>query len=160
MKKLLLILIPFFLFSCLDSNDNIDNSADIAFLEENSQRDDVTVTDSGLQYRVLQESEGEQPGPNDTVVVHYRGELISGDVFDSSFAREEPATFSLDGVIAGFSEGIQLMRVGSVFELVLPAELAYGNNPPFGSIIYRGATLIFEVQLIEIVTGDEEETEE
>jgi FKBP-type peptidyl-prolyl cis-trans isomerase len=154
MKHQILIIPVIFLFifsSCLDSNDmaDIDNTADIEYLEQNAQQEGVTVTDSGLQYRVLQESEGAQPTLQDTVVVHYTGELVSGEVFDSSVTRGEPATFPVNGLIEGFTEGLLLMNVGSVYELVIPAYLGYGNN--YAGAIYPGATLIFEVQLLEIV---------
>jgi FKBP-type peptidyl-prolyl cis-trans isomerase FkpA len=165
MKHLILIIpiiLLFFFTSCLDSNDppGIDNTADIEYLEQNAQQEGVTVTNSGLQYRVLQEGGGVQPTLLDTVVVHYTGELVSGEVFDSSVERGEPATFPVDGLIEGFTEGLLLMNTGSIYELVIPAYLGYGNN--YAGAIYPGATLIFEVQLLEILglTDEEEEEEE
>ncbi len=181
MKKLILPFTLLFLASgCFDSNDpGFDNTADLEFLEQNAAKEGVIVTDSGLQYRILSENDNEengegeenggeeengeeengeeengeeearQPGPNDIVTVHYRGELVDGTVFDSSIARGEPETFELNRMIAGFSEGIQLMREGQTFELVIPSNLGYGNRQI--GIIHPGATLIFEVQLIEIV---------
>lgn len=120
------------------------------FLDENAQNEDVNVTDSGLQYRVIEEGDGDSPSAEDEVEVHYTGKLISGDVFDSSRERGEPVTFPLDRVIPGWTEGVQLMNEGSTYEFFIPAELAYGSTPPQGSIIPPGAVLIFEVELIDI----------
>ena len=99
-----------------------------AFLAENAKKDGVTVTASGLQYRVITEGAGDAPKATDTVKVHYEGRLISGDVFDSSIARGEPVSFPLNGVIPGWSEGVQLMKVGSKFEFTIPSALAYGPS--------------------------------
>ncbi|MEX0770929.1 MAG: FKBP-type peptidyl-prolyl cis-trans isomerase [Balneolaceae bacterium] len=121
------------------------------YLDENAQREDVNVTASGLQYRVIEEGSGERPTANSTVRVHYRGTLLNGEEFDSSYERGEPAEFPLNRVIPGWTEGVQLMREGATYEFFLPSELAYGNNPPQGSIITPGAVLIFEVELLEIV---------
>lgn len=135
-----------------DIEDPCDPEAEQQFLVENAQNSDVIETDSGLQYRVLSENEeGESPSSNSTVRLHYEGRTIEGNVFDSSFEQEEPAEFNLSGVIPGFSEGIQLMTVGSSYEFYIPGDLAYGNNPPPGTGICPGATLIFEVDLIEIL---------
>lgn len=121
-----------------------------AFLEENAENDDVMVTDSGLQYRVIEEGTGASPAAEDEVEVHYRGTLLSGEEFDSSYERGETATFPLNRVIPGWTEGLQLMTEGSTYEFFIPADLAYGSNPPPGSIIPPGAVLIFEVELIDI----------
>lgn len=127
------------------------------FLAENAERDDVMVTESGLQYRVIEEGDGESPDAQSTVRVHYTGTLISGEEFDSSRQRGEPIEFPLQGVIAGWTEGVQLMNEGATYEFFIPAfgtdgqQLGYGNNPPQGSPIPPGAVLIFEVELIEIV---------
>ncbi len=121
-----------------------------AFLEENLNNDDVFETESGLQYRVLEEGDGPRPSASDQVEVHYRGTLISDEVFDSSYERGEPVTFPLNRVIPGWTEGVQLMNVGSKYQFFIPADLAYGNNPPQGSIIPPGAVLIFEVELLDI----------
>lgn len=121
------------------------------FLEENAQREDVNVTESGLQYRVIEEGDGARPSASDEVEVHYRGTLINGEEFDSSYARGESISFPLNRVIAGWTEGVQLMTVGSTYEFFIPAELGYGDNPPPGSIITPGAVLIFEVELIDIL---------
>jgi FKBP-type peptidyl-prolyl cis-trans isomerase len=121
------------------------------FLEENAGRDDVNVTDSGLQYRVIEEGNGVSPTEESTVRVHYRGTLINGEEFDSSYERGEPAEFPLNRVITGWTEGLQLMQVGSKYEFFIPSELGYGNTPPPGSVIEPGSVLIFEVELLEVV---------
>lgn len=120
------------------------------FLEENAQNENVNETESGLQYRVIEEGDGEQPSAEDEVEVHYTGKLISGEEFDSSYESGETATFPLNRVIPGWTEGIQLMSVGSTYEFFIPSDLAYGSTPPPGSIIPPGAVLIFEVELIGI----------
>lgn len=120
-----------------------------AYLQENANKEGVTVTESGLQYRVITATDGAKPAASDQVTVHYRGTLIDGTEFDSSYARGEPASFGLDQVIPGWSEGVQLMNVGSKFEFVIPQALGYGERGAGGSIgPYE--TLIFEVELIEI----------
>lgn len=121
------------------------------FLQENAEKEDVMVTESGLQYRVVEEGTGAQPTAEDEVEVHYRGTLISGEEFDSSYERGEPATFPLNRVIPGWTEGLQLMNEGATYEFFVPAELAYGNNPPPGSPIQPGSVLIFEVELLDII---------
>ena len=119
-----------------------------AFLAENAKKDGVTVTASGLQYRVITEGAGDAPKATDTVKVHYEGRLISGDVFDSSIARGEPVSFPLNGVIPGWSEGVQLMKVGAKFEFTIPSALAYG--PSGTGPIPPNSVLVFEVELLEI----------
>ncbi len=119
------------------------------FLAENKARDGVTVTDSGLQYEVVTAADGPKPTADDTVSVHYVGTLMDGTEFDSSVARGEPASFPLKGVIPGWTEGLQLMNVGSKFRFVIPSELAYGERGA-GQAIGPGETLIFEVELLEI----------
>lgn len=121
-----------------------------AFLEENLQNSDVFETESGLQYRVLEEGSGESPSAGDQVQVHYEGRLLSDEVFDSSYEREQPATFPLNRVIPGWTEGLQLMEEGAKYRFFIPSELAYGNNPPQGSPIPPGAVLIFDVELLEV----------
>ncbi|MDT8319161.1 MAG: FKBP-type peptidyl-prolyl cis-trans isomerase [Xanthomonadales bacterium] len=118
------------------------------FLLENRSKEGVIVTDSGLQYKVLEMGEGPRPEASDTVTVHYRGTLLSGDEFDSSYDRGEPATFQLDKVIPGWTEGLQLMPVGSKFVFYIPSDLAYGPNG--GGPIGPNATLVFEVELQDI----------
>lgn len=120
------------------------------FLEENAQNEDVMVTESGLQYRVVEEGSGAQPTAGDEVEVHYRGTLITGEEFDSSYERGQTATFPLNQVIPGWTEGLQLMSEGATYEFFVPAELGYGNNPPPGSPIQPGSVLIFEVELIDV----------
>ncbi len=120
-----------------------------AFLAENRENPDVEETASGLQYRVVEEGDGRSPAATDRVTVHYRGTLIDGVEFDSSYARNEPATFGLDQVIPGWTEGVQLMQEGAVFEFFIPADLAYGEQGRPGPI-GPNATLIFEVELIEV----------
>jgi FKBP-type peptidyl-prolyl cis-trans isomerase len=126
------------------------NAADgEAFLAENAQKEGVTVTESGLQYEVLEEGDGPKPGPTDQVTIQYRGTLIDGTQFDSSYDRGEPATFGVNGVIAGFSEGLQLMSVGSKYRFFIPSDLGYGPNGS-GRNIGPNAALIFEVELLGI----------
>ncbi len=120
-----------------------------AFLEQNAQRSEITVTASGLQYEVVRQGTGPRPGPRDRVTVHYRGALTDGRVFDATTPERGPITFPLDRVIDGWTEGIQLMPVGSMYRFFIPSELAYGREgrPP---VIPGNAVLIFEVELIEI----------
>ena len=120
-----------------------------AFQVEYSQRQGVVATASGLQYRVIETGEGRSPGPADTVVVHYVGQLIDGTEFDSSRGRGTPATFSLGGIIPGWQEALQLMREGDIWEVVIPSELAYGAQGAGGSI-GPNETLVFEIELISV----------
>jgi FKBP-type peptidyl-prolyl cis-trans isomerase len=120
-----------------------------AFLAENRQRDGVIETESGLQYRVIEAGEGRSPAATDQVTVHYRGSLINGTEFDSSYARGEPATFALNQVIPGWTEGVQLMKEGGKFEFYIPGNLAYGEQGRPGPI-GPNSTLVFEVELIEV----------
>ncbi|MDE6299816.1 MAG: FKBP-type peptidyl-prolyl cis-trans isomerase [Muribaculaceae bacterium] len=120
------------------------------FLEENKKNENVKVTPSGLQYVVEKEGEGAQPSAEDEVTVHYTGKLIDGTVFDSSVSRGEPATFPLNRVIPGWTEGVQLMKEGGKYTFYIPSDLAYG---PQGvpNAIPPHSTLIFEVELIKVV---------
>lgn len=120
-----------------------------AYLAENAKKEGVITTDSGLQYQALEAGNGEKPSKSNRVKVHYKGTLIDGTVFDSSYDRGEPIVFPVTGVIAGWVEGLQLMQVGSKFELVIPSQLAYGANGS-GPAIGPDATLIFEVELLGI----------
>lgn len=120
------------------------------YLEENAKKDGVTVTDSGLQYRVIQPGTGRQPTASDTVEVHYTGTLIDGTKFDSSRDRGQPIEFPLNGVIPGWTEGVQLMQEGARYEFVIPSDLAYGDRGVGNGLIPGGATLIFDVELIAV----------
>jgi len=119
------------------------------FLEENAKKDGVKVTESGIQYLVLTEGAGDKPVATDTVKVHYKGTFLNGDTFDSSYERGEPAVFPLNRVIRGWTEGVQLMSVGSKFKFTIPSDLAYGpnGNPPR---IPGNSVLEFEIELLEI----------
>jgi FKBP-type peptidyl-prolyl cis-trans isomerase FklB len=121
-----------------------------AFLAENAKRDEVTVTDSGLQYEVLTTGEGEVPVAASTVRTHYHGTLIDGTVFDSSYERGQPAEFPVGGVIKGWTEALQMMTTGSKWRLYVPYDLAYGEQGA-GGAIGPFSTLIFDVELLEIV---------
>ncbi|MBL4608516.1 MAG: FKBP-type peptidyl-prolyl cis-trans isomerase [Pseudomonadales bacterium] len=122
-----------------------------AFLAENSQRDEVTVTESGMQYEVITVGDGERPSASSTVRTHYHGTLVDGTVFDSSYDRGQPAEFPVDGVIAGWTEALQMMPVGSKWRLYLPYTLAYGEKGAGGSI-GPYAALVFDVELLDIVS--------
>ncbi len=118
-----------------------------AYLAENAKKDGVKVTGTGLHYRELTAGKGKQPGPTSEVTVHYKGTFINGKEFDSSYKRGEPISFPLDGVIAGWTEGLQLMREGGKAELVIPADLAYGAGRP-GIPPYQ--VLVFQVELLKV----------
>nr|WP_136250855.1 FKBP-type peptidyl-prolyl cis-trans isomerase [Ningiella ruwaisensis] len=120
-----------------------------AFLAENAEKEGVMVTDSGLQYEVLEEGTGKSPAATDTVTVHYRGTLLDGTEFDSSYGRGEPASFPLNRVISGWTEGLQLMKEGAKYRFYIPSELAYG--PRATGAITPNSTLIFDVELLEVV---------
>lgn len=120
-----------------------------AFLAENAKKEGIVTLPSGLQYQVLQEGNGKSPKATDQVKCHYEGTLINGKVFDSSYRRGEPATFPLNGVIAGWTEGLQLMKEGAKYRFFIPFNLAYGTRGA-GQDIPPYATLIFDVELIEV----------
>ncbi|MBK1873962.1 MULTISPECIES: FKBP-type peptidyl-prolyl cis-trans isomerase [Marinobacter] len=125
------------------------------FLAENAERDGIETTESGLQYEILEEGNGTKPGATDMVQVHYTGELLSGEVFDSSRERGEPVTFGLNQVIPGWTEGLQLMSEGARYKLYIPSDLAYG---PGGSrAIGPNETLVFDVELLAINPDESEE---
>lgn len=119
------------------------------FLEANKQKEGVKVTDSGLQYEVLKEGKGKSPTAEDTVEVHYRGTLLNGTEFDSSYKRNTSISFPLNGVIKGWTEGLQLMKEGAKYKFYIPSELAYGERGA-GQSIPPHATLIFEVELLKV----------
>lgn len=139
-------------FAGLQEKERRDNEE---YLVNNGNLDNVTVTESGLQYEILEKGEGtEHPTPSDNVTVHYEGTFIDGTVFDSSYRRGEPTTFRLDQVILGWTEGLQRMSPGDKFKLTIPYNLAYGEAgantiPPF-------STLVFVVELISIEKNSEE----
>lgn len=135
------------------SQKNMD--AGKAFLAENSERDGVQTTESGLQFEVLEKGNGEQPSATDTVKVHYTGELLSGEVFDSSRERGQPVTFALNQVIPGWTEGLQLMSEGARYKLYIPSDLAYG--PGGNRSIGPNETLVFDVELLSINPEDGKE---
>jgi len=120
-----------------------------AFLLDNAKRDEVTVTESGLQYEVITTGEGEKPSAESTVSVHYHGTFANGDVFDSSVERGQPAEFPVNGVIPGWTEALQLMTEGSKWKLTIPYDLAYGERGSQGAIPPY-ATLVFDVELLSI----------
>lgn len=120
-----------------------------AFLKANAQKPGVKTTPSGLQYMVIKEGAGPTPKPTDIVTVHYRGTLLDGKEFDSSYKRNEPAVFPLNRVIPGWTEGVGLMKVGSTYKLFIPSELAYRETGT-GNDIGPNSVLVFEVQLIDV----------
>jgi FKBP-type peptidyl-prolyl cis-trans isomerase FkpA len=118
------------------------------WLKENAQKEGIIVTASGLQYQVLTEGTGPKPGPTDTVAVHYKGTLIDGTEFDSSYKRGEPASFPLNRVITGWTEGLQLMNKGAKYKFFIPSNLGYGERGQ-GAVIGPNSVLIFEVELLD-----------
>jgi len=130
------------------ANDN--QAAGAAYLAENGAKEGVTTTASGLQYEVITAGDGDKPAATDTVEVHYAGTLLDGTEFDSSYKRGATVSFPLNGVIPGWTEGLQLMPVGSKYRFVIPSDLAYGPGGTRGGPIGPNATLIFEVELVAI----------
>jgi len=132
----------------MQSNSDTNKSAGQAFLASNKTKPGVVTLPDGLQYKVVKEGTGAKPSAKDVVTVNYKGTLIDGTEFDSSYKRGEPVSFPVNGVIAGWTEALQLMKVGSIWELYIPAELAYGANgmPP---VIAPNQTLIFTVELLK-----------
>ncbi|MEO1888637.1 MAG: FKBP-type peptidyl-prolyl cis-trans isomerase [Cycloclasticus sp.] len=126
-----------------------NSSKGVDFLVENGAKDGVITLESGMQYTVINQGDGEKPKETDTVDVHYEGSLINGTVFDSSIKRGEPATFPVNGVIKGWQEALQLMEVGTKWKVFIPSELAYGEHGAGGSI-GPNETLIFEMELLAI----------
>jgi FKBP-type peptidyl-prolyl cis-trans isomerase len=133
------------------ANNNLEKGEQ--FLAENKDKEGVQTTDSGLQYKVVEEGDGPSPDADDSVTVHYTGKLIDGTVFDSSRKRGEPVTFPVDAVIPGWTEALQLMKQGAKYELYIPADLAYGERGA-GAQIGPNETLIFDVELIGVDKND------
>lgn len=139
-----------FLQEAQEEASNVARSEGEAFLAENAKKEDVVVLPSGLQYTVITEGSGRRPAATDQVKCHYEGTLVNGTVFDSSYRRGEPAVFPLNGVIKGWTEGVQLMAEGAKYRFFIPYNLAYGergagqNIPPY-------AALVFDVELIEVL---------
>lgn len=119
------------------------------FLEENAKKPGVITTESGLQYKILTTGDGKQPQASDTVTTHYKGTLIDGREFDSSYKRDQPASFPVKGVIKGWTEALQLMHVGDKWQLFIPSDLAYGATKR-SELIEANSTLIFEIELLAI----------
>ena len=130
----------------------IDKAKGELFMAENKKNENVITTASGLQYIILEQGNGSKPTASSKVKVHYHGTIPTGEVFDSSVDRGAPITFGLNQVIKGWTEGVQLMAVGSKYRFFIPQELAYGANPQPGSIIKPYMPLVFEVELLEIVS--------
>ena len=129
-----------------------NKQAGAEYLAKNAGREEITVTESGLQYEVLSAGEGAKPAATDTVKVHYKGTLLDGTEFDSSYARGEPTVFPLNRVISGWTEGLQLMNTGAKYRFHIPSELAYGERAT--GKITPNSTLIFDVELLEVVTPE------
>ena len=123
-----------------------------AFLASNKIKPEITVTESGSQFEIITEGSGAKPGSTDTVKVHYHGTLIDGTVFDSSVERGDPASFGVNQVIKGWTEALQLMPVGAKYRLYIPQDLAYGAHPHPGGPIKPYTTLIFDVELLDILS--------
>ncbi len=132
----------------IESKENREKG--LKFLEDNKLKTGIVTLPSGLQYRVITAGDGALPKASDTVECHYKGTLIDGTVFDSSYQRGKPATFQVGGVIQGWIDALQLMKVGSKWELYIPSDLAYGDRGA-GALIKPGSTLVFEVELLGIV---------
>jgi len=154
LKVIFSFLIMGVLSSCLsdDGNEQYEQIREegIAFLESNKLRDEVVVTASGLQYVIVTEGNDIYPSERDNVTVHYHGTTPDGTVFDSSVDRGQPASFTLNQVIKGWTEGLQLMGEGAKYTFYIPQELAYGANPRPGGVIKPFMPLVFEVELIKV----------
>ncbi len=137
------------------STGDVNKVKGYQFLEENKKKEGVKVTPSGLQYKVIQEGTGIKPLATDQVEVHYEGTLIDGTKFDSSYDRNETITFPLNGVIRGWTEGLQLMKEGAIYMLYIPAELGYGERGA-GGVIGPNETLIFKVELKKVIKSTEQ----
>ncbi len=143
-------IIGFTMFSIANATSPAENkAAGQAFLAENGKKDSVVTTGSGLQYEIIEQGDGASPSASDNVTVHYKGTTIDGKVFDSSYDRGAPATFPLNRVIAGWTEGLQLMKEGAKYRFFIPSDLAYGERGA-GRMIGPNSALIFEVELIKV----------
>jgi FKBP-type peptidyl-prolyl cis-trans isomerase FklB len=134
----------------MQAESGLNRAAGNKFLEENKKKEGVITLSSGLQYKVLTQGEGAMPAREDTVECHYKGSLIDGTIFDSSYQRGSPAVFQVGGVIPGWIEALQKMKVGSKWQLFIPPDLAYGDRGA-GAVIKPGSTLVFEVEVLGIV---------
>lgn len=138
------------MFSMANATTPEENkAAGVAFLAENAKKPNIVTTASGLQYEVLTEGTGTSPSATDSVTVHYKGTTIDGAEFDSSYKRGAPATFPLNRVIAGWTEGVQLMKEGAKYRFYIPSDLAYGPRGA-GQAIGPNSTLIFDIELIKV----------
>lgn len=143
------LIIGITMFSMANATSPEENKvAGEAFLAENTKKENIVTTASGLQYEILAEGEGPSPSATTSVTVHYKGTTLDGKEFDSSYSRNEPATFPLNRVIAGWTEGLQLMNAGAKYRFFIPSELAYGQRGA-GADIGPNAALIFEVELLK-----------
>jgi len=143
------LIIGITMFSMANATSPEENkAAGEAFLAENTTKENIVTTASGLQYEILAEGEGPSPSATTSVTVHYKGTTLDGKEFDSSYSRNEPATFPLNRVIAGWTEGLQLMNAGAKYRFFIPSELAYGQRGA-GADIGPNAALIFEVELLK-----------
>ena len=144
------IILGFTMFSMANAKSADENKTEgAAFLAENAKKEGIITTSSGLQYKILTQGNGAKPSATDSVTVHYLGTTLDGNEFDSSYKRDTPATFPLNRVIAGWTEGLQLMQEGSKYRFYIPSDLAYGPNGA-GRDIGPNATLIFDVELIKV----------
>lgn len=139
------------------ADDNL--AAGKKFLEENKKKEGVKTTSSGLQYKVVRPGKGPKPKATDTVTVHYRGKNLKGEEFDSSYSRGQPATFAVNGVIAGWQEALQLMKEGAKYEIVIPADLAYGVRGA-GQKIGPNEVLVFDVELLKVGRPDDDKKDD
>ena len=145
------LLIGLTMFTMANAKSADENKAEgTAFLAENAKKEGVITTASGLQYKVLKEGDGASPSATSSVTVHYKGTTIDGNEFDSSYKRGAPVEFRLDRVIKGWTEGLQLMKEGAMYELYIPPELAYGNRGRLANQM-----LIFEIELLEVKPSKE-----
>lgn len=138
-----------------EGDKNLQESKE--FMAKNAEEKDVQKTESGLQYKIIEEGTGASPAETDQVKVHYKGTLIDGTVFDSSYERNQPATFKVNAVIPGWTEGLQMMKEGGKWIFYIPPELGYGERAPRGSKIGPNSALIFEVELLEVLPQEQKQ---